>query len=282
MKQEKSLRLKSGHPMPVLGLGTWMLSGKRCEEVVRKALELGYTHIDTAEFYDNEEEIGRAIDGFERSELFITSKVWRTNLRLKDTITACEKTLKRLGTSYVDLYLIHWPNDGIPIAETMKAMKELVDRGMVRSVGISNFDTGRTREAIEASEIPVNVNQVEFHPHLYQKELLEFCKKNGVILTAYCPLARGDVLSDRTITEIAGRCGKTPAQVSLKWLVQHGAVVIPKSSSVEHLRDNMGIFGWQLSEGDMRRIDSIGIHKRKVNPFFTRIPLFRNVLDKLR
>ncbi len=282
MKQEKSLRLKSGHPMPVLGLGTWMLSGKRCEEIVRKALELGYTHIDTAEFYDNEEEIGRAIDGFERSELFITSKVWRTNLRLKDTITACEKTLKRLGTSYVDLYLIHWPNDGIPIAETMKAMKELADRGMVRSVGISNFDTGRTMEAIEASEIPVNVNQVEFHPHLYQKELLEFCKKNGVILTAYCPLARGDVLTDRTITEIAERCGKTPAQVSLKWLVQHGAVVIPKSSSAEHLRDNMGIFGWQLSEGDMRRIDSIGIHKRKVNPFFTRIPLFRNVLDKLR
>jgi diketogulonate reductase-like aldo/keto reductase len=280
-----NLKLKSGHGMPVLGLGTWNLTGKRCEEIVRKALELGYRHIDTAEIYGNEGEIGRAIEGFGRSSLFITSKVWLTELGRDRLLRSCAASLKRLGTDYLDLYLVHWPNDKVPLSETMGAMAELVERGMVRSVGVSNFDVSRCKAAAGASTVPVSVNQVEFHPHLYQKDLLGFCREEGIVLTAYSPLARGDVLGDTVIGEIAGRHGKTPAQVSLRWLLQHGTVAIPKSGSETHLIENMGIFGWKLGPDDMKRIDEIGVFRRQVNPVFTGVPFFATasrVLRKLR
>jgi diketogulonate reductase-like aldo/keto reductase len=272
--QEKAVKLESGHRMPVLGLGTWQMAGKVCEETVRKALELGYRHIDTAEAYGNQKEIGRAMKGFDRPELFLVSKAWTSNLGRDKIIRACERTLRELGTSYLDLYLIHWPNESVPISETMAGMEELVKSGMVRSIGISNFDARLTKEAMDASGIPVSVNQVEFHPHLYQKELLGFCSKHGIVVTAYCPLARGEALTDATIMEIAESHGKTPAQVSLRWLVQHGLVVIPKTVSEAHLKENMDIFGWRLSAADMKKIDSIGISKRQVNPVYTNVPFF--------
>ena len=266
--------MKSGYPIPVLGIGTWRMTGKQCYESVRKALEIGYRHIDTAELYANEEEIGKAIRGFDRSELFITTKVWKTNYSRNEMIKACENSLKKLGTSYVDLYLLHWPNDNFSIEETMKNLAELADRGMVRSIGLSNFSAEETKEAMAVSSKPVCNNQIEFHPHLYQKDILELCEKEGIVLTAYCPVARGEVLTDETLMEISKKYNKTPAQVSLRWIVQHGAVVIPKSTKEDHLRENMDIFDWKLSQKDMKRIDEIKIFRRQVNPIFTNIPFF--------
>ncbi len=270
----KTVKLKSGHRMPVLGLGTWRLSGGLCELVVKKAIGMGYRHIDTAELYGNEVEIGRAIRGFDREEIFITSKAWRTNLAHDDIIRACEGSLEQLGTSYIDLYLIHWPNPAFPLSETLEAMGELVQRGMIRSAGVSNFNPKEMREAVRLSRVPVCVNQVEFHPYLYQPDILEACRKLGIVLTAYCPVARGHVMEDSVLAEIGNKYGKTPAQVSLRWLVQHGAVVIPKSTNDGHLRENMDIFDWHLSEGDMKKINSIDIRKRQVNPIFTSVPYF--------
>jgi diketogulonate reductase-like aldo/keto reductase len=272
----ESVKLASGHRMPLLGLGTWQLSGDECLNAVKKALNLGYTHIDTAEIYGNHREVGEAIKGHDRSELFITSKVWRSDMTTDGMTNACEKALKEIGTEYLDLYLIHWPNDGIPIEETMKGFKKLVDDGKMRSIGVSNFDEKDTEGALKASEVPVSVNQVEFHPYLYQRSLLEYCKKKDIVVTAYCPVARGHLTEDKLLTEIAKNHDKTPGQVSLRWLIQHGLVVIPKSTG-PHLRENKGIFGWRLAEKEMDAIDSIKRHERIVNPTFTDIPFFDRV-----
>jgi len=267
MKKIPTYKLRSKYSIPVLGLGTWLLTGKECEEVIKKALKIGYKHIDTAEAYENQAEIGRAIRDFSRSEIFITSKVWRTNLRFNNVLKACESTLKDLNTSYLDLYLIHWPNPNVSIEETLRAMKILYEEGKVRSIGVSNFDVPLLEKALEVEEIPVCVNQVEFHPLFYQKELLEFCKKNGIILVAYSPLARRKIFGDKTIKELADKYGKSPSQISLRWILQRGAIPIPKASSEEHLSENMSIFDWKLSSNDVNKIDSIGIKKRIVDPF---------------
>ncbi|MDI6826070.1 MAG: aldo/keto reductase [Candidatus Aenigmarchaeota archaeon] len=255
-------KLRSNYSIPVLGLGTWQLLGKECERAVRKALEMGYRHIDTAEIYDNQTEIGKAIQGFDRSELFITSKVWETNLRFKSVLKACESTLKELNTSYLDLYLIHWPNPSVLLEETFRAMKILHEDGKVRSIGVSNFGLPLLKQALEVEEIPVCVDQVEFHPYLYQKELLEFCKKHDIVFVAYSPLARGKILDDKTIKELADKYGKSPAQISLRWILQKGAITIPKASSEEHLKENMDVFDWKLSKRDVSKIDSIKIQKK--------------------
>jgi len=267
MKMIPTHKLRSNYYIPVLGLGTWLLTGKKCEEAVKKALEMGYRHIDTAEIYENQKEIGRAIQTFSRSELFITSKIWKTNLRFKDVLRACESTLRDLNISYLDLYLVHWPVPEIPLEETFRAMKVLCEEGKVRTIGVSNFDIPLLEQALEVEEIPVCVNQVEFHPLLYQKELLEFCKKHDIVLIAYSPLARRRIMENKTIKELAEKYGKTPAQISLKWILQKGAVPIPKASSEEHLRENMNLFDWKLSRNDINKIDSIGIKKRIVDPF---------------
>jgi diketogulonate reductase-like aldo/keto reductase len=277
----ETLRMKSGHEIPVLGMGTWNASGDALEKSLRAALEMGYRHIDTADWYRNHSEIGNVIRDIDRSELFITTKVHRADLAYGNVLRVCEKALNELSTEYIDLYLLHWPNDDIPIAETMKAMKRLVDEGKVRSVGVSNFNIRRTTEAIEASEVPVSVNQVEFHAHLYQKELLEFCRKKGVIVTAYCPVGRGTVLSDPVIKKIAAKAGRTPAQVALRWLAQHGLAVIPKSMNESHIKENMDIFGWELSSTDMESIDNIGVCQRLVNPVFLATPFFSRIPQRL-
>ena len=256
MSQQRDRILRDGHRIPVLGLGTWNLTGSRCVTAVKKALELGYRHIDTAEAYGNQAEIGDAIKAFDRSKLFLTSKVRPNHLHYDDIYKACETTLRDLDTSYLDLYLIHWPNPSIPLKESFKALKELVDQGKVRSVGVSNFEVDLLKESLEASRAPVTVNQVKFHPLSYDEELLEFCQSKDIVLTAYSPLGRGSLLSQGTIVNVAKSLGKTPAQICLKWCLQKGAIVIPKAGSEEHLRENMDIFDWQLSEEDMKRIGS--------------------------
>lgn len=260
-------KLRSNYEIPVLGLGTWELLGEKCRKAVIKALELGYKHIDTAEIYGNESEIGEAIRGFSRGDIFITSKVMPDNLHYNNVLKSCEKTLRRLKTNYLDLYLIHWPNPNIPLKETFRAMKRLHEEGKVRSIGVSNFNINLLEKSLEEEELPITVNQVEFHPYLYQKELLRFCKGHGIIFTAYSPLARGEIINNKIIQELGEKYKKTPAQISLRWVLQKETVVIPKASSEEHLKENMQIFGWEISEKDVEKIDSIGTRMRYVDPF---------------
>lgn len=262
-------RLPSGYEMPVLGLGTWLLTGSTCERIVSMAIQLGYRHIDTAELYGNESEIGRAIRGVDRSTLFLASKVSSAHLATSDLIQACRRSLDRLGTDYLDLYLIHWPNDAVPIEYTMEGMEYLVGERAVRSVGVSNFDVERLRDAIAASEVPICNDQVEYHPYRPRREIPEFCREHGIVLTAYCPLAKGAVLHDPVLTRIAARHGKSPAQISLRWLHQKGAVIIPKAGSIQHLEANMALDGWELSAEEMREIDSIGIEAKVVDTVYT-------------
>lgn len=265
----KNCKLKSGYEIPILGLGTWELKGKRCEDVILRALELGYRHIDTAELYENENEIGRAIKGFNRASLFITSKAASKNFSQKDVLKACERSLENLGTDYIDLYLLHWPNEEVPLAETLEAMLQLVDKSFVRSIGLSNFDFRRIKKAMSISKEPISNLQIEYHPFTKWEELPEFCRKEGIVVTAYSPLARGKVFDDSDIIKIAEKYDKSAAQISLKWLVQKGNVVIPKASSEKHLRENMQIFDWELSDEDLGMIDNVKKQKRLVDSTYT-------------
>jgi len=265
----KSLTLPSGHEMPLLGLGTWQLTGIKCREAVKQALALGYRHIDTAWVYDNHEEVGKAIkeSKLSRDKLFITSKVWRDNLHYNDVLVQCTQALKQLKTDYLDLYLIHWPNKNIPMQETFEALHELLQQGKILNIGVSNFTIAHLENALKLSK-KIAVNQVEFHPYLNQEELLNYCTKNKIKLTAYSPLGRGQILSDKTLTALAKAHNKSPAQVCLRWLIQKGLIVIPKASSSHHLKTNMEIFDFKLSAKETKAIDSIGIKRRFVNPGF--------------
>ncbi|KXA91237.1 oxidoreductase [candidate division MSBL1 archaeon SCGC-AAA259D18] len=249
--------MKDGRKIPALGFGTWNLSGEECQRMVEKALDLGYTHIDTAEGYNNESQIGEVLQTYDRSNLFITSKVSPSNLHYEDVLSSCESSLEKLGTSYLDLYLIHWPNEAISIRESLWAMKKLQEEALVRSVGISNFGVNQLKIAMGVSEAPICINQVEFHPWLYKRELLDFCKENGVILTASAPLARSRILKDELIQKTARKYDKTPAQIALKWELQKGLVTIPKTTSEDHLRKNFQLFDWKLDPQDVEKIDSI-------------------------
>jgi diketogulonate reductase-like aldo/keto reductase len=266
---DQSYRLPSGYPMPVLGLGTWGLVGAACERIVSQALELGYRHLDTAELYDNEQEIGRAMAGAERADLFLVSKVSSANLHTKDVIRACRQSLDRLRTGYLDLYLIHWPNDEVPVEETMDALQYLVEERLVRSIGVSNFDVGRLQEAMDASDVPISTNQVEYHPYRPRRELPQFCAAHGIALTAYSPFARGRVLRDPLLLRIGHAHGKSAAQVCLRWLLQKGALVIPKAASADHLKENRDMDGWELSTEDMQQIDELGIEMKVVDATYT-------------
>jgi 2,5-diketo-D-gluconate reductase B len=257
MSIRPELELKGGNKIPVLGLGTWQLTGKKCIDIVKKAIELGYRHIDTAEVYGNQSEIGKAIKYVHRSEIFLTSKIWTNHLHYDDVIEACNRTLEELSTNYLDLYLIHWPSMEVPFEETFRALEELVADGKVKSVGVSNFTINHLKEALKVAKNQITVDQVEFHPYLYQKGLLEFCNKNGIVITAYSPLGRGGILRDEKIRKIADKYNKTSAQVCLRWCLQNGVVVIPKSGSEGHLKENLDIFDWNISKEDMKRIDSL-------------------------
>ena len=261
----KSIKLASGYEMPVLGIGTWDLTGEKCKKAVAIALKLGYTHIDTADYYHNHKEVGEVIKNFDRKRLFITTKVQGSDLNYDNVLKECDKALRELQTNYIDLYLIHWPNSSIPIEETLKSLKKLVEDKKVRSIGISNFSVSLMKEAIKKSKIPISVNQVEYHPYLNQEALLESCKENNVVLTAYSPLARGHVLNDKLLKEIAKKYSKTISQLVLRWLVQKETIVIPKASSEIHIKENMDIFSWKISEEDMKKINSINKKERIVD-----------------
>ncbi|MDD5163096.1 MAG: aldo/keto reductase [Candidatus ainarchaeum sp.] len=269
--QIPTVKFKAGNSIPLLGLGTWQLTGKKCIETIKIALEIGYTHIDTAEIYGNQKEIREAIKDFPREKLFLTSKAWIKNLEFEKAIKACKKALAELGTNYLDLYLIHWPNKKIPIENTLKAFAELQKKGLARSIGVSNFTIPHLEEALpKAQELGIEIanNQCEFHPLLYQKKLLDYCKNKEIIFTAYSPLGRGGILKNPVIRNIAEKYKKTPAQICLKWVLQKGAVAIPKASSQLHLQENLPVFNWQLSGQDEKAIDLLNKNQRIIAPFF--------------
>ncbi|MEN3186218.1 MAG: aldo/keto reductase [Atribacterota bacterium] len=246
-----------GTKIPVIGFGTWDIRGEVGEKAVLSALSLGYRHIDTAEFYDNEERIGSAIrkSGVPREEIFLTTKVWYTHLRWEDVKKSCEESLRKLKTDYVDLYLIHWPTESVPLEETIGAMEKLREEGKIRFLGVSNFDISLLEKALQVASSPVLTNQVECHPYLTQQDLLRYCQEKNVMLTAYSPLARGRLLGDPVLTRIGEKYGKSPNQVALRWLVQRKMVAaIPKAQSIEHQKENLEIFDFALTSEEMEEI----------------------------
>lgn len=258
--------LNDGNEIPVLGLGTWQMEKDACLKSIPKALELGYRAIDTAYAYYNEKFIGEAIEDFPREKLFITSKLWREFHEPKKVEKICNTSLKDLGTDYLDLYLIHWPEKK-NMVEILEQMHRLKEKGKVKSVGISNATVGHLRELIK-QKVPISNNQVEFHPFLNQTRLLNFCDENHITVTAYSPIAQGTVTNELTLVEIGKKHNKTPPQVSLRWLLQKGIIVIPKAFSKAHLKENLDVFNFSLTVDEMERIDAIDRNHRMVLPEF--------------
>ncbi|ADJ15114.1 aldo/keto reductase [Halalkalicoccus jeotgali] len=252
-----SSTLPSGDSIPTVGLGTWDIAGETVEESVRAALDAGYSHIDTAEGYMNETEIGGVLADYDREDVFLTSKVLPSNLAYESVIEACEASLNRLGTDYLDLYLIHWPNPAISLRETLNGMARLHERGLVRNVGVSNFSAYQLSAAQHVSEVPIAVNQIEFHPWFQRPDLVEYCRETDTVIEAAAPLARTGVFEDDTIGELAQKYDTSPAQVALRWAIEKDVVVLPKSSSAEHVRENLTVLDWELDEEDHRRLDGI-------------------------
>ncbi|MGQ0526068.1 MAG: aldo/keto reductase [Betaproteobacteria bacterium] len=243
--------------MPRLGLGVYQIaSGGTCRRAVEHALKLGYRHIDTASFYGNEADVGRAVreSGVPREQVFVTTKLWNSDQGYASAITAGENSLRLLGLDRIDLYLIHWPEPR-KRQDSWRALIELRDRGIARSIGVSNYTIAHLRELIASSDVVPAVNQVEFNPFLHQRELLEFCSAKGIALVAYCPLARAQKLGDPRLKKIATRHGKTAAQVMIRWALQHGVGAIPKSSRPERIRENAGVFDFALDGDDMAQLD---------------------------
>jgi Aldo/keto reductases, related to diketogulonate reductase len=269
---------KTGEKIAAIGFGTWKLGGGMSPnyahdleliDVIRRAIELGMNHIDTAEMYaagHSEELVGRAIKVFPRDEVFIATKVWYTNLRYDDVLKSCEASLRRLGVKYVDLYMIHWPNERIPLSETMKAMERLYKEGKTRYIGVSNFGPRLIEEAqSHLSTTEIVANQVEYglHDMSIEADTLPYCERNGITVTAYSPLGQGRIAMElkaktkrsEILYELANKYSKSPIQVALNWVIwRENVVTIPKASKISHVEENAGGCGWRLSPEDYERL----------------------------
>lgn len=272
--------LNNKYKIPVLGLGTWGMGGlmepdnSRDQEMIdsmKAAIEMGYSHLDTAELYGGghtEELVGKAIQGVNRDSLMITSKVWKTNLKYNDVITACNRSLEKLGTDYIDIYLIHAPNPDIPIEETMTALDYLVDQGLIRTIGLSNFTVEQMKEAQKYTRNKIGVNQIPYNLSARNKnykgsfakmesDIIPYCQENDVIVMAYRPVERGFLLKPHPILdELSVKYGKTKAQIAINWLIsKKNIITIPKSTSLEHLKENLDAVGWNLEKHDVELLD---------------------------
>src|ERR671917_625651 len=244
--------------VPSLGLGTYRLTRGACVRAVGRALSMGYRHVDTAQMYGNEAEVGRGVEdaGVDRGEIFLTTKVWPGDFAHDRVISKTRESLKKLRTDYVDLLLMHWPPDGVPLGETLGAMRGLQEEGGVLHIGVSNFSPTLLVEATEHAEI--FCNQVQYHPYRSQTALLDQARDADYLLTAYTPLSRGGVQGDATLREIGEAHGKTATQVALRWLVQQEKVsAIPQATGEEHLAENLDVFDFALSEEEMGRVFSL-------------------------
>lgn len=253
-----TIRLNDGAAMPRLGLGVYQISGKRCEAAVARALELGYRHIDTAALYGNESDVGRALreSGLPREQVFVTTKLWNSDQGYERAIHAGETSLKKLGLDWIDLYLIHWPEPG-KRREAWRALIELRQRRVARSIGVSNYTVAHLKELMAHSDVVPAVNQVEFNPFLYQRALLEFCTAHDIALVAYCPLARAQKLGDARLRKVADKHHKTAAQIMIRWALQRGIGAIPKSSDPQRIAENAQVFDFALDADDVRKLDAL-------------------------
>ena len=257
---------KSGLTIPLIGLGTWELRGRKCKKVVRKSLELGYRHIDTAAMYENESEVGSGIvdSGVDRKEIFLTTKINTIEVNNEGIVDAFHKSLSDLKTDYVDLLLIHWPAFSTNLGDMLEIMYGIKESKKARAIGVSNFNTTLLNECTRLGFEDIYCNQVEYHPFLSQEILLKKMNQMGVIPVAYCPLCRGDVAKDSVIIELSKKYNKTPAQVTLRWIIQQNAVVIPKSAKKRRLKENIDIYDFEIDNQDMDRIHSLARGQRLV------------------
>ncbi|GIM45205.1 glyoxal reductase [Collibacillus ludicampi] len=256
--------LHNGVEMPWFGLGVYQAKeGEEVEFAVKTAIAVGYRSIDTAAIYENEKGVGKAVkeSGVPREELFITTKVWNSRQGYESTLAAFEESRKKLELEYLDLYLIHWPVKG-KYKETWKALEKLYKDGWVRAIGVSNFQVHHLEDLLADCEIVPMVNQVEYHPLLTQKELHSFCREQKIQLEAWSPLMRGEVLKHPTVTELAAKYQKTPAQIVLRWDLQNEVVTIPKSVHEHRIKENANIFDFEISREDMERLDGLNQNKR--------------------
>jgi 2,5-diketo-D-gluconate reductase B len=245
--------------IPLIGLGTWDLRGRTCVRMVEQALALGYRHIDTAEMYDNEREVGEGLraSGIARDDVFVTTKVWPSHFAARDLENSARQSLARLRIANVDLLLLHWPNPQIPLQETLAALCKVKRMGLARHIGISNFTVALIEQAVSLVDEPLLCNQIELHPFLDQTKVVAACRAHHLLVVAYSPIARGAVQSNDLLARVGVGYGKSAAQVSLRFLVQQGIAVIPRTSRVERLAENLAIFDFELSQEDMEQIGAL-------------------------
>lgn len=256
---DTTVPLNDGVALPLLGFGTYQIpSGGACERAVAHALKLGYRHIDTAALYGNEADVGRAVraSGIPRGEVFVTTKLWNSDQGYETALKAFDKSLGRFGLDYIDLYLIHWPEPGKRL-DSWRALVEIKRQGRARSIGVSNYTIAHLEELLRSSKSIPSVNQVEMSPFLTQQKLRQFCAAKGICLMAYCPLTHGDKLTHPALSALATRHAKTPAQILLRWAIQHGIAAIPKSARIERITENADLYDFALDAGDMSRLDAL-------------------------
>ncbi|KAK9807822.1 hypothetical protein WJX72_010273 [[Myrmecia] bisecta] len=290
VKNMPTAKLSSGHEIPIVGMGTWKSKPGEVGEAVKTALRAGYRHIDCAYIYKNEPEVGEAFQTIwkegkvKREEVFITSKLWNSEHAAENVAKACRQTLKDLQLDYLDNYLIHWPQTGNegpevqpPIQETWQAMEKLVDEGLVRSIGLSNFSVKKTEAVLSYARIQPSIVQVEIHPYFRNDYLVKFCKEKGIHVTAYSPLGSPDssamykrenvpwVLQDKEVQAVADKLGKSAGQVLIRWAIQHGTSVIPKSIKPERIRQNLDVLDWEIPQEDFQKLSSLQFQMRMLD-----------------
>src|ERR1700720_2389508 len=259
----------NGARIPAIGWGTWELRGRTCARLVEQAVRLGYRHVDTAQVYENEREVGEGLRASKvrRDDVFVTTKVWTTHFAPNDLDRSTKESLTRLRLSEVDLLLLHWPNPQVPLAETLGALARVKKLGMARHIGVSNFTVALIDEAVATCPEPLVCDQVEYHPYLEQTKVREACAGHSMALVAYSPVARGRVKSDATLARIGLAHRKTAAQVCLRWLVQQNVCAIPRTSKIERLSENIDIFDFSLSDDEMDEIFGMGSDKGRLTNF---------------
>ena len=261
----------NGVNIPSIGFGTWTLRDEQATELVQHALEVGYRHVDTAAMYENENAVGEGIraSSLSRETLFLTTKIWHTNLADGDLQRSAEDSLKRLNVDYVDLLLVHWPSKHTPLAETMRALNQVADMGYAKNIGVSNFTVPLLKLASQLSDRPLACNQIEYHPMLNQDIVLAACRELGMAVVSYCPLFRGgELFSGEPVATLSNKYGKSAAQIVLRWHVQQsGVIAIPRSTNPQRIAENLAVQDFELSEPDMQAIGALGSNRKRLCDF---------------